>query len=166
LSSQKRNVFNELVYEVRRAQTATDRFDQAVADALGMNRTDMRCLDVLEREGAVTAGRLAEATGLTSGAMTVALDRLERAGYARRVRDSSDRRRVLVEATPQAAQDAAQFFGEHAEAAERLYRRYTTEQLELLLEFARENREFNEAHAAQVERETAARGHGWAAGGG
>jgi DNA-binding MarR family transcriptional regulator len=81
----ERKIFDELLDEVRRSQNATDRFDQAVADALGLNRTDMRCLDVLHREGAVTAGRLAEMTGLTTGAMTVALDRLERSGYARRV---------------------------------------------------------------------------------
>ena len=51
MSRDKRQVFDELIDEVRRSQTATDRFDQAVADALGLNRTDMRCLDVLEREG-------------------------------------------------------------------------------------------------------------------
>jgi len=146
-------VFEELLDEVRRSQNATDRFDQAVADALGLNRTDMRCLDVLEREGPVSAGRLAEATGLTTGAMTTALDRLERAGYARRVRDTADRRRVLVEATPQALQDVGRFYSEHAALSERLYERYTEAQLELLLGFVREGREFNERHAAQVEQQ-------------
>jgi DNA-binding MarR family transcriptional regulator len=150
-------VFEELIDEIRRSQNATDRFDQAVADALGLNRTDLRCLDVLEREGAVTAGRLAEATGLTTGAMTTALDRLERAGYARRVRDTADRRRVLVEVTPQALRDAGRFYGEHAALSERLYQRYTEAQLELLLEFVREGREFNERHAAQIEHENRAR---------
>src|SRR4029077_19602263 len=113
-------------------------------------RTDMRCLDVLEREGSLTAGRLAQATGLTSGAMTTALDRLERAGYARRVRDASDRRRVLVEATPQALGIAGRFYGEHAAASERLYQRYSEKQLDLLLQFVREGREFNEEQAARV----------------
>jgi len=51
VSSNKRLIFAELVNEVRRSQSATDRFDQAVADSLGLNRTDMRCLDALEREG-------------------------------------------------------------------------------------------------------------------
>ena len=96
MSRHKRQVFEQLIDEVQRSQLATDRFDQAVADAAGLNRTDMRCLDVLGREGPVTAGRLAEATGLTSGAMTTALDRLERAGLALRTRDAVDRRRVLV----------------------------------------------------------------------
>jgi DNA-binding MarR family transcriptional regulator len=149
----KRQVFEELIDEVRRSQSATARFDQAVADALGLNRTDMRCLDVLEREGSVTAGRLAQATGLTSGAMTTALDRLERAGYARRVRDASDRRRVLVEVTPQALRDAGRFYSEHEDLSERLYQRYSEKQLEMLLQFVREGREFNEEHAARVEQQ-------------
>src|SRR6476619_8108967 len=113
MSSQKRKVFEDLIDEVRRSQSATDRYDQAVADAVGLNRTDMRCLDVLQLEGPATAGALAEATGLTTGAMTVALDRLERAGYARRVRDGGDRRRVLVELTPELNSRAGEFYGEH-----------------------------------------------------
>jgi DNA-binding MarR family transcriptional regulator len=158
MSSHKRKLFEQLVDEVRRSQSATDRFDEAVADALGANRTDMRCLDVLQREGALSAGALAEETGLTSGAMTTALDRLERAGWARRVRDSQDRRRVLVEITPRAAEDTWRYYGEHAELGERLYDRYTEDQLELLLGFVREGRVFNEQHAARVERENRERG--------
>ena len=157
MSRQKRDTYEQLIDEVRRSQNATARFDQAVADALGLNRTDLRCVDVLHREGAQTAGRLAEQTGLSSGAMTTALDRLERAGYARRVRDSSDRRRVLVELTPQVAKMAA-FYGEHAAYAERLYQRHTVEQLELLLRFVRESREFNELQAARLEQQTRERG--------
>jgi DNA-binding MarR family transcriptional regulator len=158
VSSDKRRIFSELLEEVRRSQNATDRYDQAVADALGLNRTDMRCLDVLDREGAVTAGRLAEATGLTTGAITTVLDRLERAGHARRVRDAADRRRVLVELTRAARGAAAKFYGRHAELSERLYRRYTLEQLELLLAFIREGREFNEREAARLEARTRAGG--------
>ena len=156
MSSKKRQVFDELVSEVRRSQSATDRFDQAVADALGLNRTDMRCLDTIEREGPVPAGRLADATGLTSGAITTALDRLERAGYARRVRDPSDRRRVLVELTPQARERTYVFFEPHIALSEQLFQRYTEEQLELLLEFVRTGREFNEQHAAQIEQQNRA----------
>ncbi len=153
MSRQKRQVFEELIDEVRRSQSATDRFDQAVADALTLNRTDMRCLDTLEREGSVSAGALAQATGLTSGAMTTALDRLEGAGYARRVRDAEDRRRVLVEVTAKALRDAGRFYGEHQAQSERVYQRYSEKQLELLLQFVREGREFNEGHAERVEQQ-------------
>ena len=158
MSSNKRQVFDHLIDEVRRSQSATDRFDQAVADALGLGRTDMRCLDVLERRGAIAAGQLAAETGLTSGAMTAALDRLERAGYLRRLRDDGDRRRVLVELTEAASADAGSFYAGHARLAEQLYDRYSTEQLQLLLEFVRNSREFNEQRAAEVEAANAARG--------
>lgn len=156
MSRQKRQVFEELIDEIRRSQSATDRFDQAVAEALGLNRTDMRCVDVLERAGRLTAGQLAEATGLTTGAMTTALDRLERLGFARRVRDATDRRRVLVELTSEATERGRQFYSEHVQMSERLYNRYSTEEMEFLLRFVREGREFNERRAAQVEAQTRA----------
>jgi DNA-binding MarR family transcriptional regulator len=151
LSRHKRDTFEELIREVRRSHAATDRFDQAVADALGLNRTDMRCLDIVQMEGRVTAGRLAELTGLTTGAITTVIDRLEKAGYARRVRDAHDRRRVLVEMSPDAMRGADNFYGEHMAESERIYKRYTLEQLELLLEFVRGSRELNERAAAQLE---------------
>lgn len=73
-------------------------FHQAVADRVGLNATDLKCLDLArEAGGPLTAGRLAEVTGLTSGAITGVIDHLERAGLARRVRDPQDRRKVLVE---------------------------------------------------------------------
>lgn len=157
MSSQKRELFASLIDEIRRSQLATDRFDQAVADALGINRTDLRCTDVLEREGPVTAGRLAEATGLTTGAITTALDRLERAGIARRRHDPSDRRRVLVELTPSARKHAGAFYSGHVEQSERLYRRYSEQELRLLRDFVREGREFNERQAEALEGENRAR---------
>jgi DNA-binding MarR family transcriptional regulator len=156
MSRRKRKIFEELVYEVRRSQAATDRYDEAVADAIGVNRTDMRCLDVIQREGPVPAGRLAEETGLTTGAITTVLDRLERAGYARRVRDPTDRRRVLVELAPEARGGARDYYGEHMAHGERLFRRYSEEQLGLLLEFTREGRELNEREAAKLEARTRA----------
>jgi DNA-binding MarR family transcriptional regulator len=158
MSRQKRELFDELIDEVRRSQAATDRYDQAVADALGLGRTDMRCIDVLQREGGrLTAGQLADATGLTSGAMTAAIDRLEQLGYARRVRDPSDRRRVVVELTELTGTIAERFYAEHAAVAEQLYHRYTAAELELLLAFVRGGRQFNEEKAAALERETRAR---------
>ena len=151
MASRKRQIFEELVYEVRRSQAATDRYDQAVAEAIGLNRTDMRCLDVIQREGPVPAGRLAEETGLTTGAITTVLDRLERAGFARRTRDRTDRRRVLVELDPRARAGAGDYYGAHMALGERFFRRYSEEQLGLLLEFTREGRELNESEAAKLE---------------
>src|SRR5919197_2458576 len=147
----KQDAFEELLLEVRRSQNATDRYDQAVADAIGLNRTDMRCLDIIEMEGLVTAGRLGEMSGLTTGAITTVIDRLEIKGFARRVRDPRDRRRVLVEMTPEARSGSMDYYSEHMAHAGRLYNRYTLEQIELLLEFVRGSRELNDRAAAALE---------------
>jgi DNA-binding MarR family transcriptional regulator len=151
LSSRKRQLFEQLLLEIRASQNATDRFDQAVADTIGLNRTDMRCLDILDRQGRLTAGQLAEQTGLTSGAVTTVIDRLEAAGHASRVRDTADRRRIYVELTDEARQKAGAFYAEHAELGESLYKRYTEEQITFLLEFVKGSREFNDRKAAELE---------------
>jgi DNA-binding MarR family transcriptional regulator len=157
VSNRKRRLFEELLFEIRASQSATDRYDQAVADTIGLNRTDMRCLDLLDREGRLTPGQLASKTGLTSGAITTAVDRLEQAGHARRVRDTDDRRRIYVELTYAARQKAGRFYAEHAKLAESLYRRYSEADIELLLGFVRGGREFNERKAAELEAKLAKR---------
>ena len=72
---------------VRAYQTGVDNFDQAVADHIGINRTDGRCIDLIDQAGGMTAGELAKAAGLTTGAVTAVIDRLEKAGVAQRVAD-------------------------------------------------------------------------------
>jgi DNA-binding MarR family transcriptional regulator len=83
----------------REMSTETIIFHQAVADILGLHVTDHKCLDFIYRFGAMPAGRLAELTGLTTGAITGIIDRLEEAGYVRRTNDPKDRRRTIVEPT-------------------------------------------------------------------
>jgi DNA-binding MarR family transcriptional regulator len=145
----KHELIEELTREVRASQVAVDQMDDAACRALGVNRTDGRCLDVIDREGPVAAGRLAEASGLTTAAVTAVLDRLEKAGYARRVGDPNDRRRVLVELTPLLRERAEAIWGPFRSFHEVLGR-YTVEQLELLRDFHRMGREYNEARAAVV----------------
>jgi DNA-binding MarR family transcriptional regulator len=83
----------------REMSTETIMFHQAVADILGLHVTDHKCLDFIYCFGAMPAGRLAELTGLTTGAITGIIDRLEEAGYVRRTNDPKDRRRTIVEPT-------------------------------------------------------------------
>jgi DNA-binding MarR family transcriptional regulator len=83
----------------REMSTETIMFHQAVADILGLHITDHKCLDFIYRFGAMPAGRLAELSGLTTGAVTGIIDRLEEAGYVRRTNDPKDRRRTIVEPT-------------------------------------------------------------------
>ena len=145
----KDDLIDELSLEVRAAQGAVDQLDDAACRALGINRTDGRCLDVIDREGPVPAGRLAEASGLTTAAVTAVIDRLEKAGYARRAADPDDRRRVLVELTPLAHERIDVIWGPFAMFREAL-RRYSVEQLELLRDFHRTGREYNEQRALEV----------------
>jgi DNA-binding MarR family transcriptional regulator len=83
----------------REMSTETIMFHQAIANVLGLHITDHKCLDLIYRFGAMPAGRLAELTGLTTGAVTGIIDRLEKAGYVRRTNDPKDRRRTIVEPT-------------------------------------------------------------------
>jgi DNA-binding MarR family transcriptional regulator len=151
MPNRKRELFGQLMVEIRASQNATDRYDQAVADTLGLNRTDMRCLDILDRLGRLTAGQLAQQTGLTTGAVTTVIDRLEKAGHARRVRDADDRRRIYVELTEEARQKAGTFYAEHAALADSLYKRYSEDEIELLLEFVKRGREFNDRKATELQ---------------
>lgn len=77
--------------------TETILFHQALADVLDIHVTDHRCMHFIHSHGAIPAGRLAELTGLTTAAVTGIIDRLEKAGYVRRVNDRKDRRRTIVE---------------------------------------------------------------------
>lgn len=92
-------LLDEVMLEARRSGSLGTLHNRAAADLVGMNQTDWDCLDLLDWTGPITAGDLAKRVGLTSGAITGVLDRLERVGLARRVADPRDRRRVIVEVT-------------------------------------------------------------------
>jgi len=131
-------------------QNAYDRFEDAAAEYFGVNRTAMRCMDVLERAGQASAGDIARQTGLTSGAVTALLDRLERAGYVRRHRDPADRRRVLVQLTELALQGATEIYGPFAELASE-YDRYSDADLRLITGFLNRGSDLLLQHADRVE---------------
>jgi DNA-binding MarR family transcriptional regulator len=119
----------------RRYQQATDALDQAASELLGINRTDARCMDVVLQRGRVTAGELAQAAGLSPGAATTAIDRLERAGYARRVRDPDDRRRVIVEPTEKTVKLAEEVYGPLRDSGVVLMQRFSERELRRITEF-------------------------------
>src|SRR5437016_14634192 len=91
----------ELEHAMRRTSGLGAIFSQTVADSAGISSSDLECLDFLNLEGRVTAGRLAEVTGLTTGAITGVVDRLEKAGFVRRERDDNDRRKVFIAVVPE-----------------------------------------------------------------
>jgi DNA-binding MarR family transcriptional regulator len=154
---EREELIRDLNVEVRRYQNAQDAFDDAAAERLGINRTDQRCMDILDLNGQMTAGQLAAESGLSTGAVTTLLDRLERAGYVRRVRDTVDRRRVLVELTDEARKRAWEIWGPIAEEANDGWANVSDEQLLFLREFLVGSQEFLARHLERIKNEPSAR---------
>ena len=120
---------------------AASDFDEGLAKKLKLSRTDMRCLDLIGRLGPITAGRLAEEAGLTTGAVTFILDRLEHAGMVTRRRDSEDRRRVWVEIVPEAKQRLDDLQRPVADEMRRMTQRFAAEELEVVRDYMRQAKE-------------------------
>jgi DNA-binding MarR family transcriptional regulator len=106
-------------------------FHEAVGRALGLSAADRKCLDVLDRLGPVSAGRIAEHTGLTTGAVTGMIDRLHHAGYVDRQPNPDDRRSVLVALRPDTPRDAVlpAIFGPLAADMTELAEHFTADEL-------------------------------------
>ncbi len=96
----RKNV-DSVLRSLRRVNIQGSFLGQTVAVRFGLSESDIETLEELIDMGATTAGKLSEITGLTSGAVTRVIDRLEQAGYVRRVADPADRRRVIVEVVPE-----------------------------------------------------------------
>jgi DNA-binding MarR family transcriptional regulator len=131
-------LLQELEEAMRRSSAQGVVFGQAVANVAGISNSDLECLDFLNLEGRVTAGRLAEVTGLTTGAITGVVDRLEKAGLVRRERDEADRRKVFIAVVPEATAKIAQLYVPMQQAMHKLWSSYSDAELQLLLRFANE----------------------------
>ena len=125
----------------RQLSTATVMFHQAIADRLGLNVTDHKCLDLLLIKGPLTAGELAVMTGLTTGAITAVIDRLASAGFVRREDDPADRRRVIVQGIPRRCRDIERLFEPFGARFQELSARYTDDELLVILDFMTRSRE-------------------------
>lgn len=143
----------ELIEAVRANQNATHQMDAAVHAAMGVNATEGRCLDIIDRHGRIAAGMLAGEAGLTNGAVTGVLDRLEAKGYARRVPDSKDRRRILVEITNKRRRAATKLYSPLKEMSDEWIEDRSEEELRLLVEFNELRRDLNERRAAEIRRQ-------------
>lgn len=130
-------------------QEATDRFDDAAADRLGLNRTDLRCLSEVVQRGPLSVGEVGRAVDLTRGAATTALDRVERAGYVRRVRHPSDRRGVLIEVTEKGRSATAEIWSPMVAAGGDTLSHYSEQELEVILRFLGDARDLQLAHLAR-----------------
>lgn len=157
---QKKNTqaLGGLVRELRRFTGLGASYFRAAATRLGMNVTDLEVMDILDNAGPTTAGQLADLTGLTTGAITQMLDRLEEAGRVRRERDPNDGRRVIIRLAP-GKDDTRSVFAPLAKAWDDIASHYDDEQIAFLLEFLKRANAVSSEEIARL-REAPAGGEG------
>lgn len=147
----KSDLVDELVREFRLSGNQDNAFDKLAAERLGVNETDLHCLNIIENSGGLSAGELAVQSGLTSGAVTGVIDRLERAGYARRAPDPSDRRRVRVQVTQAFYKQAERIWGPvAADWQSTLAQRFTAEELQRIMDFLRTTNQLGRRHLGRL----------------
>lgn len=151
MSSPRQQLLEALTIQVRFMSANFVMFSQVVANKIGVHPTDNECLDFLLLKGASTAGQLAKQMGLTTGAVTAMIDRLEKAGYVRREHDHEDRRRVIV--IPNEAKIYADI-GPHTAlmgaAMQEFSKEFTDEELAVILRFTERANESAGKVIAQV----------------
>jgi DNA-binding MarR family transcriptional regulator len=135
----------------RKTSSLMQLMGQAAADRIGLNATDLNCLNILSFSGELTAGDLAKATGLTTASITGVADRLEEAGYVRRERDPRDRRRVVIRLVlERALQDVAPVFLPLVLGWQGVVTQYTDDQLRLIVEFYGQMEQVIRDHLARL----------------
>ncbi len=148
----KRKKIGELIAAFRANGNQDAAFDAIAARRLGVSPTDLHCLNIIQARGGVTAGELASASGLTTGAVTGVIDRLERVGYARRARDGEDRRRVNVEVTDRFLDEASGIWGPvAAEWQAGIGRRFSAAELDVAIRLLRDTEAIGARHLKRLE---------------
>ena len=136
VSAERHRLENDFLLAMRRAGSIMQLLGQASADRIGINATDLNCLNIVALTGPMTAGDLARQTGLSTASITGVLDRLEEGGFVRRVRDPHDRRRVIVElGGGPGLREIGPTFGPVVKAWRATAAGYSDDELRLLLEF-------------------------------
>jgi DNA-binding MarR family transcriptional regulator len=140
----------ELLAALRENSTNTVLFHASIAEKYGLNATDHKCLDYIIRRGPVTAGQIMEYTGLTSGAVTGIINRLEKKGYVRRRKDAEDKRKVLVEKIPTSIAHIDAIFESILDETIQLLRRYSEDELSIILDFVHRCNMITQSHMTKL----------------
>jgi DNA-binding MarR family transcriptional regulator len=147
----RKNLIEEINSAGRRLSTVTVIFHQTIAEKAGLSGADHKYLDLLFQEGAMTAGKMAELTGLTTGAITGIIDRLEKQGLVKRESDPDDRRKVLVVPQIEAATKIlAPVFEQFQGDLEAYYDRFSKDDLEIVREYLISTIEFIQDKTRQL----------------
>jgi DNA-binding MarR family transcriptional regulator len=132
----RKALIGRLMLALRRSSAAGVLHGQAIARRIGINSTDLECLDLILMNGPSTAGDIARHTGLTSGAVTGLIDRLERLGLVERAADPDDRRKVLVRVREDRIAPIAALYAPMEKSMQALLGNYSKEELGALIDFS------------------------------
>lgn len=135
---------------IPRFQQISQHFDLAAAESLGLNLTDLQVMEQVLRRGPQAASALADAVGLSRGATTTALDRLERAGFVSRVRTDEDRRAVIVHLTDRALERVHSIWGPLSTDGDKVLKRYSAVDLEVIVTFLDDAIRLQERHLLRL----------------
>lgn len=154
--SKRRRQLGTLGGELRRMGIATVMYHQVMAEQLGLNVTDSRAFSILQETGPIPAGRLAGLTGLSTGAVTTIIDRLEEAGYVCRESDPADRRRVIVAPVenPERDRRIKEVVGRMMRPLAESMEKYSDAELELILDFLNTGIEFLREQTVRIRKES------------
>jgi DNA-binding MarR family transcriptional regulator len=150
--ARKAALLQALGLELRRMSAQSVLLSSAVAERVGLSSSDLECLDYIVMAGAqaITPGRLATVTGLTSGAITGLVDRLEQAGFVRREPDPLDRRKIRVVAVEARVRQLGIYYARLIQRTEALWAQYSEEQLRTVLDFTRRSIDVSAAEVSYV----------------
>jgi DNA-binding MarR family transcriptional regulator len=150
LSDERATLVERLQFLGQMSSTEAALFHHHAAAANGLGITDSKALSTLTQEGSMTAGELAKRLGLTTGAVTNVIDRLVRAGCARRVADPKDRRKVIVEADLASLEKLSHVYDSVAAAFQRLHEQYSVEELNFLIDYFTKSVEVTKNEVAKL----------------
>ncbi|OGZ19378.1 MAG: hypothetical protein A2494_01305 [Candidatus Lloydbacteria bacterium RIFOXYC12_FULL_46_25] len=128
---ERKKATDQLIVSIHKETRAATLFVHTISEITKIHSTDIRCLEFLSEVHLATAGDLARATGLTTGAVTAMIDRLENAGFIKRERDKNDRRKTIVKllGIPSKLKEVREMFSKQIP---NILSGYTTEELQLI----------------------------------
>jgi DNA-binding MarR family transcriptional regulator len=150
--SSRREILEKLWELGRTMSTQTVFLHQALAQGIGLNATDTKCLDLILQgdPGKVTAGQLADSTGLTTGAVTHILDRLEKRKFIERARDTRDRRKIFIKVRPESIAPLVPRYEAIGKAYMALVEQYTDKDLQLIADYLQKTSEISQQELKRV----------------
>ncbi|MEV6430723.1 MarR family transcriptional regulator [Nocardia sp. NPDC051463] len=144
------DIMAKLGAAVQGYQASVDDYDRELARLMGVNETDLRCLEILIGAEEAAPSGLATQLGLTSGSVTTMLDRLEKLDYLSRHPHPTDRRKTLVRITPRALERVHRLMAPFLDDSRHMVERYTRDQLELITDFLDASRTVQDDHVRQL----------------